>query len=249
VAYRADALVVSTQQEKDDLVRLYRTPPHKIGVIPAGVDPELFRPGDQIRARSVLGLGEKRVILYVGRVEPLKGLDILINAFALLEDTNDTRLLVVGGRLGQESELDRLRSVAVQLGIGDRVTFAGAVKHAELPDYYNAADIFVLPSYYESFGLVALEAMACGTPVVVSRVGGLKTFIKDGEHGYLIPWQCPEPFAQRMDVLLSNPGLRESMGRAARGAAQKMSWSGVADRMLDFYAGLLGESLESLVGA
>ena len=118
-----------------------------------------------------------------------------------------------------------------------------------LPDFYSAADVFVLPSYYESFGLVALEAMACGTPVVVSRVGGLKTFIKQGETGYLVPWRCPEPFAQRLDMLLANPALKESMGRAARAQALDMSWSGVADRILDFYSYLMADTWKSAAGA
>jgi D-inositol-3-phosphate glycosyltransferase len=246
---RSDAVVVSTIYEKEDLVGLYGMPPHKVQVIPAGVDLELFQPIDKAQARGALGLSEKRVILYVGRIEPLKGLDILLKAVARLEDRADTRLLIVGGRHGEDAELERLKTIAAQLGIADMVSFTGAVKQTLLPNYYSAADVFVLPSYYESFGLVALEAMACGTPVVVSRVGGLKSFIRDGETGYLIPWRCPEPFTQRLDMLLSNPALRETMGKAARAKAQQMSWSVVADRMLDFYASVMGEAVGSAVGA
>ena len=232
----ADAIIVSTAQERDDLARLYQTSPHKVRIIPAGVDLGLFRSLDKTQARKELGLSEKKVILYVGRIEPLKGLDILLNAIAMLEDTSDTRLLIVGGKPGLDKELDRLKSLASQLGIANFVTFTGALGQTELPKYYSAADVFVLPSYSESFGLVALEAMACGTPVVVSRVGGLKTFVKDGETGYLIPWRCPEPFAQRIEVLLTNPPLREMMGKAAAAKAQQMSWGGVANSMLDFYS-------------
>lgn len=245
----ADAIIVSTDQERDDLARLYQTSPHKVRVIPAGVDLGLFRPLDKTHARKELGLSEKKVILYVGRIEPLKGLDILLNATAMLEDTSDTRLLIVGGKPGQDKELGRLKSLAAQLGIADIVTFTGALSQTELPKYYSAADVFVLPSYSESFGLVALEAMACGTPVVVSRVGGLKTFVKDGETGYLIPWRCPEPFAQRIEVLLTNPPLREMMGKAAAAKAQQMSWGGVADSMLEFYSCLLDDTWESVTGA
>mgnify|MGYP001404825185 CR=1 FL=1 len=245
----ADAVVVSTALEKEDLVQLYQARPHNVHVIPAGVDLEMFRPMDQTRARQALGLSETRVILYVGRLEPLKGVDLLINAVPLLGDLGDTRLMVVGGQPGKDKELRRLKVLTSRLGIQKRVTFTGAVKQAELPNYYNAADVFVLPSYYESFGLVALEAMACGTPVVVSRVGGLKTFVRDGETGYLIPWRTPEPFAQRMDVLLANPALRKTMGKAARAKAQEMSWSVVADRMSDYYSCLMGEMLESVAGA
>ncbi|MCH7744719.1 MAG: glycosyltransferase [Chloroflexi bacterium] len=245
----ADAIIVSTAQERDDLARLYQTSPHKVRIIPAGVDLGLFQPLDKNHARKELGLREKKVILYVGRIEPLKGLDILLNAVAMLEDTSDTRLLIVGGKPGLDKELDRLKLLANQLGIADFVTFTGALGQTELPKYYSAADVFVLPSYSESFGLVALEAMACGTPVVVSRVGGLKTFVKDGETGYLIPWRCPEPFAQRIEVLLTNPPLREMMGKAAAAKAQQMSWSGVANSMLDFYSSLLDDTWESVAGA
>lgn len=245
----ADAIIVSTEQEMDDIVRLYKTPPYKIQIIPAGVNLELFHPQDKIKAKQMLGLAEKKVILYVGRIEPLKGIDILINAFAQLECSSDSRLLIVGGNLKRDREMERLKALTVQLSIEDSVTFTGAVKQTELPNYYSAADVFVLPSYSESFGLVALEAMACGTPVVVSRVGGLKTFVKEGKTGYLIPWRCPEPFAQRLEMLLAHPALRESMGRAARATAQQMSWSGVADRMLDFYSCLIDGMWESAAGA
>ena len=160
-----DAIVVSTEQERQDLSRLYQVPPSMVSVIPAGVDLKLFRPLDRARARQSLGLTENRVILSVGRIEPLKGLDIPIRAMARLDDATDARLLIVGGDPGRDSELKRLRSMAAQMGLRDVVTFAGAKDQTELPTYYSAADVFVLPSYYESFGLVALEAMACGVPV------------------------------------------------------------------------------------
>jgi D-inositol-3-phosphate glycosyltransferase len=245
----ADAIVVSTEAEKAALSRLYRTPPHKVTVIPAGVDLDLFRPLDMAGARRDLGLAESKVVLYVGRIEPLKGLDILIRAMGLLEHGRDVRLLVVGGSPGRDRELDRLRCLVSELGLGENVTFTGAVKQSELPKYYGAADAFVLPSYYESFGLVALEAMACGTPVIVSRVGGLSSFVKNGETGYLIPWRCPEPFAQRLDLLLANPGLRDTMGRAARLAAERMGWDRVTDGMTEFYSRLVGRAWVSAAGA
>ena len=245
----ADAMVVSTEQEREDIARLYGARRDKIQVISPGVDLDLFRPMQRVQARQSLGVTEKNVILYVGRIEPLKGVDILLNAVALLEDKADTRLLVVGGNPGQDDELTRLKSLTAQLGIADMVTFTGAVRHTELPKYYGAADVFVLPSHYESFGLAALEAMASGVPVVASRVGGLKTFVKDGKTGYLIPWRCPEPFAQRLSILLANPALRESMGNAARAEALGRSWSGVANELLDFYSCLMGESWESVAEA
>ena len=245
----ADAVVVSTEQEKDDLARLYQAPPYRVRVVRAGVDLELFRPVGRARARRLLGLTEKKVILYVGRVEPLKGLDILLGAVAALDDIADTRLLIVGGNLMGDGELLRLKSLAFQLGIGNVVTFVGSVDQADLPRYYGAADVFVLPSHYESFGLAALEAMACGTPVVAFRVGGLRTLVSDGETGYLISRRCPEPFAQRLGILLENPALREAMARAARAKALEMGWSGVADQMMDVYSCLMGKTWESVAGA
>ncbi len=249
VARGADGVIVSTEQEKQDLISLYRTPGPKIRVIPAGVDLGMFKPNDRNVARNDLGIDHKKVILYVGRIEPIKGLDNLLEAVALLEDQDDTVLLIVGGKPGDDSELERLKSQARELGIGDKVVFTGAVPQCRLPTYYSAADVFVLPSYTESFGLAALEAMACGTPVVASRVGGLSTFIRNGETGYLIPWRCPEPFAQRLDMLLANPALRDTLGAAARAKALEMSWRGVADDMLDHYSFLMGETLESVAGA
>ena len=158
-------------------------------------------------------------MLSVGRIEPLKGLDLLVQAMSMLNDLDDTRLVIVGGRPERDDELNRLESIAAELGVADKTTFAGAVKQTELPAYYSAADVFVMPSYYESFGLVALEAMACGTPVIAARVGGLKSFITSGETGYLVPWRCAEPYARRLDVLLANPALQAAMGKAARAKA------------------------------
>ena len=245
----ADAIIVSTEQEKEDIVRLYDGRSRTIEVIPAGVDLELFQPMDEAHAKSVLGLCDKRVVLYVGRIEPLKGIDILLQSIALLEDGSNIRLLIVGGSLDGDEELERMKDLAVELDLEDRVTFTGSVSQTELPMYYAAADVFVLPSHYESFGLVALEAMACGTPVVASRVGGLKTFIRHGESGYLVPWRCPDPFAQRIETLLANETLRKAMGDAARTKAMEMSWSGVAGVMLEFYAGLMEDRLERVAGA
>ena len=244
----ADAIIVSTEEEKQDAVRLYDAHPQKIKVIPAGVNLDTFKPVNQSIARQRVGIHEKQVILYVGRIEPLKGIDVLLEAAALLDRSDDIRVLIVGGSPGNDAELGRLKALTTELGIESMVTFTGAIKQNKLPDYYSAADVFVLPSHSESFGLAALEAMACGTPVVVSRVGGLKTFIDNGETGYLVPWRCPEPFVQRLEMLLANPLLREAMGRAARAKALQMGWGHTADRMLGFYSSLLRDTLESAAG-
>ncbi len=244
----ADGIVVSTDEERQDIIRHYEAPARNVHVVPAGVNLDMFQPVDQADARAELGIEEERVILYVGRIEPLKGIDILLRAVPMLEYGHDLRVLVVGGNPDNDAELDRLKSLTAELGIGDSVTFTGSVPQEALPTYYGAADVFVLPSHSESFGLAPLEAMACGTPVVVSRVGGMKTFVNSGENGYLVPWRCPESFAQRLDVLLANPELRNAMGRAARAKALSMGWDSVAERMLDYYSTHVDDSWAALAG-
>ena len=244
----ADGIVVSTDEERQDLVRLYRAEARKIAIIPPGVNLEMFHPVDRNDTRARLGIEEQNVVLYVGRIEPLKGVDILLRAVPMLECAQDLRVMVVGGSPGNDAELERLKSLTVKLGIADSVTFTGSVPQHVLPDYYSAADVFVLPSHSESFGLAPLEAMACGTPVVVSRVGGLKTFVKNGETGYLVPWRRPESFAQRLDVLLASPKLRQVMGKAARAKALSMGWGAVAERMLTYYSKQVEVSWAGLAG-
>ena len=245
----ADAIVVSTHMEKDDAVNLYQANMTPISVVPPGVDSTLFQPVDKAEARRTLGVPDnRRLVLYVGRVEPLKGLDILLRAVALLDASSDTRALIVGGSLEEDAELEHLKRLAIELDISDMVTFTGSVEQEGLSTYYSAADVFVLPSWYESFGLAALEAMSCGTPVVVSRVGGLSTFVENGKSGYLVPWRCPEPFAQSMDTLLANPLLRNAMGKAARRKALRMSWAAMADGMLNCYSEVIGRGLVSVTG-
>ena len=231
----ADTIVVSTHIEREDIARLYQVNRTPIEVIPPGVNTNLFHPADTRMARQKLNLPDKRTILYVGRIEPLKGLDILLRAVALLSDGVGANLLIVGGSLEKDAELERLNTLADNLDISDIVTFIGSVDQEQLPDYYNAADVFVLPSWYESFGLAALEAMSCGTPVVVSRVGGLTTFVEHGKTGYLVPWRCPEAFARNLETPLENPSLRKAMGSAARNKAMRLSWAAMANELLACY--------------
>ncbi|MBF8267294.1 MAG: glycosyltransferase family 1 protein [Dehalococcoidia bacterium] len=240
-----DRIVASSQHEKEAMVRLYNARGHKIEVIPCGVDVELFRPMNQRLARRSLGVRDPKVVLFVGRIEPLKGVDILIRAMAQLEQRDSVRALIVGGEPGGDPEIRRLEAMASELGISSQVSFLGRVEQEQLPTYYNAADVCVVPSYYESFGLVALEAMACGTPVIASRVGGLPTVVKGGVTGYLIPWRCPEPFADGLDVLLKSPAIRRAMGRASRRLALGMRWSDTAEQMLALYQLLLAPPLAS----
>ena len=241
VARRADRIVVATSHERELLTRRYGALSDRITVVPCGVDLDLFRPVNKEDARRQLGLADdERIILFVGRIEPLKGIDILISAAAQLHEEADFfQAVIVGGDARAETRVRELKSLATTLGVEHHVSFVGAVDHERLPLYYNAADVCVVPSFYESFGLVAVEAMACGTPVVASRVGGLVTTVRDGETGYLVPWRCPEPFAERLDLLLRNDELRASLGGAAREAVQRFRWSNVADAVADIYAELL----------
>ena len=243
-----DGVVVSTRAEAEEMIRLYGVYPGRVAVIAPGVDLDVFWPRERTLARERLGVTEPGVVLYVGRLEPLKGLDILVRAVADLAMADTTRLLVVGGDPDSDELVGELGSLARSVGVAERVTFAGSVPQQDLPWYYSAADVLVLPSHYESFGMVALEAMACGTPVVVSRVGGLKTFVRNGESGYLVPWRCSDPFSQQIEMILASPSLRRAMGDAALSAARGMGWSGVSSRMMDFYNSLIGRSV-ALAGA
>jgi D-inositol-3-phosphate glycosyltransferase len=242
----ADRVICATQQEATSLRQLYDAREEQIAVIPLGVDLERFRPVAKRDARNALGLThDERIILFVGRIEPLKGLDILINAAALLESDVECSVLVVGGDEASQPQVDELTELARDRGIEHRVAFVGAVDHDTLPLYYNAADVCVVPSHYESFGLVAVEAMASGVPVVASRVGGLAGTVKDGETGYLIPWLCPEPFAERIELLLENEPLRHNLGAAAREAMTRYRWENVAASVLNLYISLITPAREA----
>ncbi len=241
LAQEADRIVCASQHERHLLTRLYDADPERVAIVPCGVDLDLFHPQDKEAARRALGFGDERIILFVGRIEPLKGIDILINAAAQLEDEPDCHVLIVGGDGRSRREMGHLRGLATHLGIGERVAFLGAVDHEKLPLYYNAADVCVVPSFYESFGLVALEAMACGTPVVASRVGGLTGTVRHGETGYLISWRCPEPFAERLELLLGNEALRRRFGEEAHEVVQRYRWTHVAEAVAGLYRDLVGD--------
>jgi len=231
----ADAVIAASQHEKMQMTGLYGAPADQIAVIPCGVDLALFRPHPKGIARARLGLGQKRVLVFVGRMQPLKGADLLLEALALLGARHDYHLLVIGGSIDQDPELGRLRALAVALGIAGRVSFLGAQPQQRLPLYYSAADLCVVPSHYESFGLVAMEALACGTPVIASRVGGLPTVIRDGENGLLIGWRSPDAFAQGIAAVLSDQTLRRRLTRRARPSVQHFTWQAVADQLLAVY--------------
>ncbi len=238
---RADAVVTASEHERALLSRYYGAREEQMVTIPCGIDLELFQPRDRAESRRELGLDPAApILLWVGRLEKLKGVDILIEALSQVE-VPGAQLLIVGGDDHAAELKQELVEQAAAAGLADRVRFEGAVPHDALPAYYSAADVCVMPSYYESFGLAAVEAMACGTPVVASRVGGLISTVTDGVTGYLIPWRCPEPFAEKLEVLLRNPELRANFSRAARASVQKYRWSTVALAMTRLYDRLEAE--------
>ena len=239
LVHDVDRIVAATEHERRLLEQVYSVPRQRVTVIPLGVHRERFRPRDQAAARAALGLdADARILLSVGRIEPLKGLDILIESLGEMTERARLLLLIVGGDDRAEHELARLRAVAAASGVADLVRFVGAVPHEQLDAYYNAADVVVMPSFYESFGLVAVEAMASGVPVVASRVGGLTSTIADGRSGYLIPWRCPGPFAEKLDLLLGNESLRRTLGATAAESMRVYEWGSVAARLLELYATL-----------
>ena len=238
----ADHIVAFSPHERDAMVRLYQADATRIGLIPCGVDLSLFRPLDQQEVREKLGLNGEKVLLYVGRIEPLKGLELLLHTAAQLQTFEQIRVLVVGGGVGRDQEIDRLRELAKSLNVDKVFDFIGRVDQQDLPLYYNAADVCVVPSFYESFGLAALESMACGTPVVATRAGGLSTIIQHGRTGYLKAWRCPEAFASSVEMIISSRNLQHSMGLAARRRAEGLSWDNVAGQIAGVYDSLITES-------
>ena len=231
----ATHIVAYSPHERNAMAHLYGADTSKVHLIPCGVDLDTFRPLDRREAKARIGLGEERTLLFVGRIEPLKGLELLIRATAELGGAAPVRLMVIGGGREGDPEVERMRALVNDLGIEESVDFVGRMDHEELPFYYNAADVCVVPSFYESFGLAALESMACGTPVVATRVGGLSTIVEHGRTGYLKSWRCPDAFAGSLEMILSNKRLQQSMGQAARRRAEGMSWEAVAAQVAEVY--------------
>ena len=235
-----DRIVAATKHERQLLRQIYGVSADRVEVSPLGVNLSRFHSRDRVEARRALNLDlDTHVLLAVGRIEPLKGLDILIEAIALMTERERVVLLIVGGDDRAAPQIARLGAQAAEAGVGDRVRFVGAVPHEQLSAYYNAADVVVVPSFYESFGLVAVEAMASGVPVVASRVGGLASTVVDGRTGYLVPWRCPDPFAEKLDLLLENPSLRHALGAAAADSMLAYEWSTVAAKLRELYAVVL----------
>ena len=226
----ADLILASTGDEAGLLGSLYGADPDRIEVLPPGVDHRVFSPGDQAEARARLGHPGRRVLLFVGRIQPLKGLDLAVQALA---EIDDAVLWAVGGPSGADgpAELERVQKLAGDLGVADRLLILPPRPHHELADYYRAADVCLVPSLTESFGLVALEAAACGTPVVAASVGGLRSILVDGETGLLVEGRDPLEWATAVALLLDDRDLAASMGARATARSGRWSWCMTAARL------------------
>jgi D-inositol-3-phosphate glycosyltransferase len=244
VVQSADRIVAPTPAEVEQLVRLYGARREKIVVAPPGVDLAHFHPIPQLQAKQMIGIPPQRKnILFTGRIEPLKGIDTLLEAIALLKqrhiaDLSETCVTIIGGNPWAETldeEMERLQRMSLELGLDDLVAFAGARDQNVLPYYYAAAEMVVMPSHYESFGMVALEAMAMGTPVIASEVGGLAYVVCDGYNGFLVPRRDAQALAYRIADLLNDRTLRERLSRNAIHYARDYDWSIIAERIAAIY--------------
>lgn len=238
----ADRLIANTAEESNELIELYGADPAKVAVVHPGVDLGIFRAGRRAEARTALGLDQDaHVLLFAGRIQPLKAPDILVKAAAELvrrQPSVRSRLVVaiVGGPSGTGLEHPTaLADLSTAAGLDDFVRFVPTVSQFELADWYAAATVVCVPSYNESFGLVAIEAQACGTPVVAARVGGLATAVSDGVSGILVDGHDPLDYADAFQKILSDPALRESMSQKAVQHAESFGWDITAERTLEVY--------------
>ena len=246
----SDRIIAATPAELSQLQFLYNADGNKINIIPPGVDICHFYPIPEDEARAFIGIPPcKGMLLFVGRIEPLKGLDVLLEAITLMKEQHILEettfcLSVIGGdpdvsSTSMSAEMVRLQYLREKYGLENFVALLGKRSQDTLAYYYSAAKVVVVPSHYESFGMVALEAMACGTPVVASDVGGLAYLVKDGVTGFTVPAGEPRILADRLTKLLYDDHLRESMGSQAAEYAREYAWDLIAQRIRSVYAEVL----------
>jgi D-inositol-3-phosphate glycosyltransferase len=247
---QANRIVAATQAELAQFQWLYKVETKNVVVIPPGVDVSHFYPIPEDEAKEFVGVSaDKRIILFVGRIEPLKGVDTLIEAAGRLRQKGILGegcgcLAIIGGESGESpekisEEMARLKAIARELGTEDMVTFLGQRDQDTLQYYYSASDIVVVPSHYESFGLVALEAMACGRTVVASETGGLAFLVHDGENGFHVPAADPGALADKLEMILKDPDVRARIGENARIYAQGHAWPLITERIVSLYSEVL----------
>jgi D-inositol-3-phosphate glycosyltransferase len=241
-----DRIVVSTIDEKENLIDLYSAASEKISIIPPGVDITRFYPIANEEAKEFLNIPpEEKMILFVGRIEPLKGIDTLIRVIARMhnsdvETTCPHYLYIIGGEPNSDlndgsHEIERLKALCVELGVGNMILFMGKKDQNTLQYYYSAAEVVVMPSNYESFGMVALEAMACGTPVVATQVGGLQHLVQNGVTGFTVPHDDLLALEESLTQLICKPELRAQMSRNSIEYAKTYSWDVITPRIIELY--------------
>jgi D-inositol-3-phosphate glycosyltransferase len=245
----ADRLVANTDDEARDLISRYDAAPDQVAVINPGVSLSVFRPGSQAEARQELGLPADGIVLvFAGRVQPLKAPDLVLHAAARMvaDDPSLARRLTiafVGGPSGAgRADPDGLTELAARLGLADLIRLEPPCPQPELAKWYRAATIVMVPSYSESFGLVAVEAQACGTPVVAAAVGGLRTAVRDGVSGILVDSRDPARYARAIRDLIDRPQMLAQLSAGAREHASRFGWSATVDRLLDLYSGVMSHT-------
>jgi len=245
----ADRLIANTEDEARDLISGYDAAPGQVAVINPGVSLSVFRPGSQAEARQRLGLPADGIVLvFAGRVQPLKAPDLVLHAAArmIADDPSLARRLTiafVGGPSGAgRADPDGLTQLAARLGLADLIRLEPPCPQPELANWYRAATIVMVPSYSESFGLVAVEAQACGTPVVAAAVGGLRTAVRDGVSGVLVDSRDPARYARAMRDLIDRPQKLAQLSAGAREHASRFGWSATVDRLLDLYSGVMSHT-------
>ena len=235
----SDIITANSVVELHELVRHYGADPSRIEIVPPGVDHAFFSPGSRRGARQALGLGDEPVLLFVGRIQPLKGVDVAVEALSRLRDPR-ARMLIVGGSSGTEGDnhAAEVRDLITDRGLDNRITMVPPQPHHVLSTYYRAADVTIVPSRSESFGLVALESAACGTPVVASDVGGLRTLVDHGRTGLRVPGRDPGDFAEAVERIIGDPTFAGRLSERAAEAATAYTWTSMAARLRRVYADL-----------
>ena len=241
VIARSDCVIASTEYESFELIDHYGADPSRLCVNPPGIDLDLFGPGDAGLARRRLGIDDVPTVLFVGRIQALKGLDVAVEALGILrERLPDVRMLVVGGPSGPSGDVERrmIEDKVLRLGMERSVSWWGVQPHRRLPDFYRAADVLVVPSRSESFGLVAAEAQATGLPVVAANVGGLRHVVEDGVSGVLVDGWDPADYSKALLRVLESPTSREHLATGALRSGRRYGWDTATDRLLQLYGGI-----------
>ena len=248
LAQTCQRILAPTAMEKQNLIKFYNAADEKIGVVPCGVNLDLFYPQNKKAARQLLGFDENTSIaLYVGRFDPIKGIDRLLKAVARLRRHQRMQLVVIGGDGPETNEFQNLQRLAHEVGVQDAVTFLGRIEQKKLPPYYSAADVLVIPSHYESFGLVGLESLACGTPVVSTRVGAMSAILQNGRAGLLVDNAESVSLANSIAAIFTRQRAGEFSAARVRPVVCQFGWENVASGIIEEYGAVFKNSAPEAV--